>query len=65
MGSLRQEVGILRNENMNQNVEISLLKEMIESQDKKIAELDQRMTNDKPSVVGNHNQHSSGKTRQK
>lgn len=47
-------------------MEISLFKEMIESQDKNIHELDQiRMKYDGPSAVDDHNQHPLGKTRQK
>jgi len=51
-------------------MEISLLKEMFESLDKKIHQkiiekLDQRMKYDESSTTGHHNEHSSGRARQK
>jgi len=60
-------MGLLRDENKDQSMEISLLKELIESQDKKmeqkiIQELNKRMKHDEFSAFNNH---SPGKPRQK
>ena len=69
--SIRQEIGLLRDENKKQNLEISSMKEMIKSHDEKIdkniiKKLDQRKAFDESSMASDHNnQHLPGRTRQK
>ncbi len=61
---------LLRDENKNQNVEIALLKEMFQSQDKRInekiiTEIEQRMKNDESPMADDEHQYSPGRVRQK
>jgi len=70
MGSTHQEIGFVRDENKNQNMEISQLKEMIEFQDnmisqKTIKEIDQRMKYYESSKTDDRNRHSTGRAREK
>lgn len=67
--SLNRDIGLLRDENKNQNMEIALLKKMFESQDKKIrekiiTEIEQRMKYDESSMAG-EDQYSSDRVRKK
>lgn len=68
--SIHQDIGLLRDENKDQNKEISRLKEMIESQDKRfhekiIEELDKRLKYDESSIASADHQYSPERVRQK